>query len=172
MDKENEMINLDIKNYQSSDHRFRHSVRGDTMVRHSSLKPMNQGSALLGDNQRQASVKFAMHHDSSKNFNSINSNLTIAKESHFNQRYNDYLRRVKEVNKAKQMLKNNRDAMSLDIKRQLVKHIKHKCQIVELIEQELAMESAFVRAYQSSVMSGFTDEMGGVAVSNDNVVDL
>ena len=118
-----------------------------------------------------ASVKFAMHHDSSKNFNSVNSNLSIAKESHFNQRYSDYLRRVKEINKAKQMLKNNRDNMSTDIKRQLVKHIKHKVQIIELIEEELAMESAFVRAYQSSVLSAGTDELGGVGMTSQ-IVDL
>ena len=108
-----------------------------------------------------------MHHDSSKNFNSVNSNLTIAKESHFNQRYSDYLRRVKEINKAKQMLKNNRDTMSIEIKRQLVKHIKHKVQIIELIEEELAMESAFVRAYQSSMISAGTDELG-----TSQIVDL
>ena len=69
------------------------------------------------------------------------------------------------------MLKNNRDNMSIEIKRQLVKHIKHKVQIIELIEQELAMESAFVRAYQTSVLSSGTDEVGGVGMTSE-IVDL
>ena len=56
--------------------------------------------------------------------------MSIAKDSHFNQRYNDYLMRVSEVNKAKEMLASNRHSMSNDIKRHMVSHIKHKMQIV------------------------------------------
>ena len=98
--------------------------------------------------ERQPSVKFAMHENSSNNFRSLNSNLAIAKESHFNKRYVDYVRRVKEVNKAKDMLKSNRESMSTDIKRQLIEHIKHKQQIIEMIEQELAMEGNFVNTFK------------------------
>lgn len=78
-------------------------------MRHSSLKPTQQGSSLVPETFCQPSVKFAMHEDSSNNLRSVNSNLAIAKEGHFNQRYGDYVRRVDEVNKAKDMLKSNRE---------------------------------------------------------------
>ena len=70
----------------------------DSLIRHSSLKPTKQVS-LMG--QQQPSVKFKIHEDSSKNLFTDNQNISIsikAKESHFNDRYNDYLRRIKEVN--------------------------------------------------------------------------
>ena len=65
---------------------------------------------------------------------SINSNLSIASQSYFNHRYNDYLLRVSEVNKAKEMLKTNRSTMSLEVKKRMIDHIKHKMNIIAMIE--------------------------------------
>ena len=73
---------------------------------------------MVSNDKSHPSVKFAaMHENSSKNLKSVTSNLAIAKESHFNRRYTDYVRRVKEVNNAKEMLRSNREAMSAEIKR-------------------------------------------------------
>ena len=64
----------------------------------------------------------------------INMNLSIARESNFNRRYNDYKNRIKEVNKAKEILRNNKSTMSDQVKARMIEHIKHKMQIVSLIE--------------------------------------
>lgn len=105
--------------------------------RHSSLKP--RVSPTLLEN-RHHSVTFKLHNDSSKNLKSINSALSIAKESHFNQRYRDYKSRIEEVNKAKDILKNGRHTMSVEVKKKMIAHIKHKMTIIQLIEEELQMD--------------------------------
>ena len=90
---------------------------------------------------RPPSVTFQLSKNfSSKDFDNVKSNLSIAKESHFNHRYKDYLARVHEVNKAKEILKTNRESMSTDVKKRMIQHIKHKMQIVNLMEEELAMD--------------------------------
>ena len=52
--------------------------------------------------------------------------MSLAHENHFNGRYKEYLKRVKEVNKAKSMLRINRDQMSYEVKKQMALHIKRK----------------------------------------------
>ena len=49
--------------------------------------------------------------------------------------------RVREVNKAKDVLKTNRHTMSTEVKKRMIKHIKHKMTIIGLIEDELKMDS-------------------------------
>lgn len=90
---------------------------------------------------RRPSVTFKLS-DSRHHFRSINSNLSIASQSYFNYRYKDYLMRVREVNKAKEMLKNNRDQMSTEVKRRMIQHIKHKMKIISMIEDELKMDTS------------------------------
>ena len=58
----------------------------------------------------------------------------------FDKKYNEYLERVKEVNKAKDMLRVNRDKMSNEAKAKFVKHIRRKMKIVEMIEEELKVD--------------------------------
>ena len=72
--------------------------------------------------------------------------MQIAQDSNLNQRYNDYLMRVKDVNNAKEILATNRHDLSMDVKKQMVTHIKNKMQIIKLIEEELAMEKTFKKA--------------------------
>ena len=48
--------------------------------------------------------------------------------------------RVKEVNKAKDMLRKHREKMSFDSKSRFVKHIKRKMAIIEMIEEELKID--------------------------------
>ena len=105
--------------------------------RHSSLKP-RQSPTLLEN--RHHSVTFKLHNDSSSRLIAIDSALSLAKDSHFNQRYLDYKYRIKEVNKAKDILKNNRQTMSIEVKKKMVAHIKHKMTIIQLIEEELQMD--------------------------------
>ena len=43
--------------------------------------------------------------------------------------------------------------MSTEIKKQLVQQIKHKVQIIEMLEQELTMEGDFVREFKQGEAS-------------------
>ena len=54
----------------------------------------------------------------------------------FNFKYKDYRQRIDEVNKAKTVLQANRDKMSVDTKKRMVKHIKRKMMIIEMMEEE------------------------------------
>ena len=54
----------------------------------------------------------------------------------FNYKYKDYKSRIEEVNKAKVVLLANRDKMSIETKKRMVKHIKRKMMIIEMMEDE------------------------------------
>ena len=45
------------------------------------------------------------------------------------------------MNKAKEMLRVNRECLSVNVKKRMIEHIKHKMIIVSLIEKELSMET-------------------------------
>ena len=61
--------------------------------------------------------------------------------------------RVREVNKAKDVLKTNRNTMSIEVKKRMIKHIKHKMTIIGLIEDELKMDSQMKKQQVSSTSS-------------------
>ena len=110
---------------------------------------MSSKSPTLIDNRKQ-SVRFKINKNelnssSSHQLKGINTNLTIAKENNFNTRYTEYVQRVQEVNKAKDMLKTNKDSMSSEIRNKMIKHIKHKMIIIKMIEEELQMEGEIHR---------------------------
>ena len=172
------MINLDIRNgnmHAASTllNPMTVSNQNMTIARHSSLKPTPKGAALsiqapsdleCASAKRRPSVTFNLTGRGAtcggvdvdtddvqqKHFRSINSNLSIASQSFFNQRYNDYLRRVSEVNKAKDLLKTNRQTMGAEVKKRMIQHIKHKMTIVSLIEDELKMDSRRHKAASKS----------------------
>ena len=54
----------------------------------------------------------------------------------FDHKYEDYREKVDEVNKAKSFLLANREKISEDTKRRMIKHIKRKMMIIEMIEEE------------------------------------
>ena len=54
----------------------------------------------------------------------------------FNFKYKDYKSRIEEVNKAKLVLLANREKMSVETKKRMVKHIKRKMMIIEMMEEE------------------------------------
>ena len=79
--------------------------------------------------------------------------------------------RVKDVNNAKEILATNRHDLTMDVKRQMVTHIKNKMQIIKLIEEELAMEKTFKKAvfYGSNNYNSDNGVEGGDGVNNDDV---
>ena len=48
---------------------------------------------------------------------------------------------MREVNKAKDLLRINRDKMSFEMKSRFVKHIKRKLNIIQMIEDELKIDA-------------------------------
>lgn len=97
------------------------------------------------EENRRHSVTFKLHENSSKGLRNVNSEISMAKESHFNSRYKDYKLRIKEVNAAKEILRNGRNSLSYEVKKKMVEHIKHKMQIIGLIEKDLEMDEAWKR---------------------------
>ena len=76
--------------------------------------------------------------------NSLAASMSIGdmtKSQVFNKKYLDYASRVREVNKAKDLLRINRDKMSFEMKTRFVKHIKRKLNIIQMIEDELKIDA-------------------------------
>ena len=65
----------------------------------------------------------------------------LTKSQIFNKKYSDYTSRVKEVNKAKDVLRLKRDTMSFEMKSRFVNHIKRKLNIIQMIEDELKIDA-------------------------------
>ena len=91
-------------------------------------------------------MKFNLDADEKENqynLDNINRNLSqaqdlvkVAHDEMFNFKYKDYKSRIEEVNKAKLVLLANRDKMTVETKKRMVKHIKRKMMIIEMMEEE------------------------------------
>ena len=116
----------------------------DTSVGERILISSRRGSNPFRD--KRQSVKFKLEQEEKENDrNSENVSQVLehaqvlVKAAHsemFDHKYQDYRDKVDEVNKAKTFLRANRAKMSDETKRRMVKHIKRKMMIIEMIEEE------------------------------------
>ena len=97
--------------------------------------------------EKRQSVRFDMDYyddkENQSNLSNINKSINlaselvrVAQEEMFNHKYKDYKSKIDEVNKAKIVLQANRYKMSFETKKRLVKHIKRKLMIIEMMEEE------------------------------------
>ena len=114
--------------------------RHETSVGERPLISSRRGSNPFKD--KRLSVKFKLDQEE-KEYESVSQILdhaqVLVKAAHsemFDHKYEDYREKVDEVNKAKSFLLANRDKISEDTKRRMIKHIKRKMMIIEMIEEE------------------------------------
>ena len=118
----------------------------DTSVGERILVSSRRGSNPFRDKRQSVKFKLEQEHggkESERNHENISQLLdhaqVLVRAAHsemFDHKYQDYRDKVDEVNKAKTFLLANRDKMSEETKRRMVKHIKRKMMIIEMIEEE------------------------------------
>ena len=115
---------------------------------------------MISEKSRSGStVKFDLPNQD--NFKNVESNLAIARESQFNQKYNDYVIRVQGVNRAKKILRQNRLQLDKEVKREMINHIRRTMKTIEKIERELELDGV-------DIMRSYSDPQQNAATSSNN----